>query len=84
MAFQEGFSSDEGESGNSQGCLLFEYLERGQPYSREPLADKVLFLFHPEWLYYIVPVIFIWYNKLERIQLFLPRRYLILPSIARN
>lgn len=41
MAFLEGFSSDEGESGSSQGCLLFEYLERDQPYSREPLADKV-------------------------------------------
>lgn len=48
MAFQEGFSSDEGEFGNSQGCLLFEYLERDQPYSREPLANKVLFVFHPE------------------------------------
>lgn len=41
MAFQEGFSSDEGETGNSQGCLLFEYLERDPPYSREPLANKV-------------------------------------------
>ncbi|CAA2992713.1 Hypothetical predicted protein [Olea europaea subsp. europaea] len=41
MAFLEGFSSDEGESGSSQGCLLFEYLERDQPYSREPLADKI-------------------------------------------
>ncbi|XP_022846610.1 uncharacterized protein LOC111369358 isoform X1 [Olea europaea var. sylvestris] len=41
MAFQEGFSSDEGEPGSSQGCLLFEYLERDQPYSREPLADKI-------------------------------------------
>lgn len=40
MAFQEGFSSDEGESGSSQGCL-FEYLERAPPYSREPLANKV-------------------------------------------
>ncbi|KAA8532670.1 hypothetical protein F0562_032703 [Nyssa sinensis] len=40
-ALQEGFSSDEGESGNSQGCLLFEYLERDPPYSREPLADKI-------------------------------------------
>ncbi|KAK2968992.1 hypothetical protein RJ640_021909, partial [Escallonia rubra] len=38
---QEGFSSDEGESRNSQGCLLFEYLERDPPYSREPLADKI-------------------------------------------
>lgn len=36
---QEGFSSDDGEAGNSQG-LLFEYLERDAPYSREPLADK--------------------------------------------
>ncbi|KAL2509666.1 hypothetical protein Fot_33313 [Forsythia ovata] len=32
---------DRGESGSSQGCLLFEYLERDQPYSREPLADKI-------------------------------------------
>ncbi|XP_075507065.1 uncharacterized protein LOC142543594 [Primulina tabacum] len=42
MAFQEGFSSDECESGSSQGCLLFEYLERDPPYFREPLADKIL------------------------------------------
>lgn len=40
-------SSDEGESESSQGCLLFEYLARDQPYCREPLADKVTFLFHP-------------------------------------
>lgn len=40
-ALQEGFSSDEGESGNSLGSLLFEYLERDPPFSREPLADKV-------------------------------------------
>lgn len=38
---QDGFSSDDGESLNSQGHLLFEYLERDPPYSREPLADKV-------------------------------------------
>ncbi|XP_022945838.1 uncharacterized protein LOC111449961 isoform X1 [Cucurbita moschata] len=37
----EDCSSDEAESCNSQGCLLFEYLERDQPYSREPLADKI-------------------------------------------
>lgn len=37
---QEGFSSDDGEAGNSQG-VLFEYLERNAPYGREPLADKV-------------------------------------------
>ncbi|KDP35035.1 hypothetical protein JCGZ_09323 [Jatropha curcas] len=41
IARQEDFSSDEGESMNSQGCLLFEYLERDPPYSREPLADKI-------------------------------------------
>ncbi|KAM7487663.1 hypothetical protein LguiB_025147 [Lonicera macranthoides] len=40
-ALQEGFSSDEGESGNSLGSLLFEYLERDPPFSREPLADKI-------------------------------------------
>lgn len=39
--FQEGFSSDESESGSSQGALLFEYLARDQPYGREPLADKI-------------------------------------------
>lgn len=39
---QEGFSSDDGEGGgSSRGCLLFEYLERDPPYSREPLANKV-------------------------------------------
>ncbi|XP_010279345.1 PREDICTED: uncharacterized protein LOC104613287 isoform X2 [Nelumbo nucifera] len=41
IALQEGFSSDDGESGNSCGCLLFEFLERDPPYSREPLADKI-------------------------------------------
>ncbi|KAM0983540.1 hypothetical protein TB2_010867 [Malus domestica] len=38
----EDCSSDEGESINSQGCLLFEYFERDLPYCREPLADKIL------------------------------------------
>lgn len=38
---QEGFSSDDSESGTPQGRLLFEYLEHGQPYGREPLADKI-------------------------------------------
>ncbi|KAG9450515.1 hypothetical protein H6P81_010480 [Aristolochia fimbriata] len=41
VGLQEGFSSDDGEVGNSQGRLLFEYFERDQPYSREPLADKI-------------------------------------------
>nr|XP_024929219.1 uncharacterized protein LOC107418612 isoform X2 [Ziziphus jujuba var. spinosa] len=40
-ALQEGFSSDEGDARNSRGVLLFEYLERDPPYSREPLADKI-------------------------------------------
>ncbi|CAI9096145.1 OLC1v1032228C2 [Oldenlandia corymbosa var. corymbosa] len=38
---QEGFSSDESEPGSSQGCLLFEYFERDQPYGRQPLADMI-------------------------------------------
>ncbi|TQD82996.1 hypothetical protein C1H46_031429 [Malus baccata] len=37
---QEGFSSDDGEAGNSRGVLLFEFLEQDAPYGREPLADK--------------------------------------------
>lgn len=48
---QEGFLSDEGESGNLQGDLLFEYLEHDPPYGREPLTDKassVLLLYHLE------------------------------------
>ncbi|KAJ0632649.1 hypothetical protein HanLR1_Chr17g0667511 [Helianthus annuus] len=39
---QEGFSSDDGDSVSSEGCLLFEYMERNQPWGREPLADKIL------------------------------------------
>ncbi|XP_023550272.1 uncharacterized protein LOC111808496 [Cucurbita pepo subsp. pepo] len=41
IGLQEDCSSDEAESLNSQGQLLFEHLERDLPYSREPLADKV-------------------------------------------
>jgi hypothetical protein len=40
---QGGFSSDDGEAGNSQGVLLFEFLEQDPPYCREPLADKVCY-----------------------------------------
>lgn len=44
IAAQEGFSSsDESDSANSHGSLIFEYLEKDPPYSREPLADKVCF-----------------------------------------
>ncbi|KAB1212488.1 hypothetical protein CJ030_MR5G001022 [Morella rubra] len=38
---QEGFSGDDGESRNSQGTLLFEFLEQNAPYCREPLSDKI-------------------------------------------
>ncbi|KAJ8769824.1 hypothetical protein K2173_008231 [Erythroxylum novogranatense] len=37
----EDASSDESESLNAQGYLLFEYFERDPPYSREPLTDKI-------------------------------------------
>ncbi|CAL9084639.1 unnamed protein product [Musa textilis] len=42
FSLEDGSSSDEGDAENSQGCLLFEYLEQDSPYHREPLADKVL------------------------------------------
>ncbi|CAA6671337.1 unnamed protein product [Spirodela intermedia] len=38
---QESSSSDDLDAENSQGLLLFEFLERDLPYSREPLADKI-------------------------------------------
>ncbi|GAU51628.1 hypothetical protein TSUD_140390 [Trifolium subterraneum] len=41
LSVQEGFSSDESETGNAQD-LLFEYFDQDPPYSREPLADKIL------------------------------------------
>ncbi|XP_076956013.1 uncharacterized protein LOC143631035 isoform X1 [Bidens hawaiensis] len=49
-ALQEGFSSDDGESMKPQSCLSFEYLERSQPWGREPLTDKILDLacYYPE------------------------------------
>ncbi|XVE82221.1 hypothetical protein DITRI_Ditri15bG0130300 [Diplodiscus trichospermus] len=36
-----GSSSDESDSCNPPGQLIFEYLEHDQPFSREPLADKI-------------------------------------------
>ncbi|GMI80161.1 hypothetical protein like AT4G16100 [Hibiscus trionum] len=41
-----GSSSDEGDGCNppSQQQLIFEYLEHDQPFSREPLADKITVL----------------------------------------
>ncbi|XP_054792670.1 uncharacterized protein LOC129298271 [Prosopis cineraria] len=41
-AMQEGFSSDDSDTGNRQDLLVFEYFEQDPPYSREPLADKVI------------------------------------------
>ncbi|KAK7314590.1 hypothetical protein VNO77_33116 [Canavalia gladiata] len=37
---QEGFSSDDSETGSPQD-LLFEYFDQDPPYSREPLTDKI-------------------------------------------
>lgn len=42
IALQESSSGDDSETRSSQGGLLFEYLERAPPYSREPLACKIL------------------------------------------
>ncbi|XVE65565.1 hypothetical protein DITRI_Ditri08aG0009900 [Diplodiscus trichospermus] len=39
-----GSSSDESDACNPPGQLIFEYLEHDQPFSREPLADKILVL----------------------------------------
>ncbi|XVF66167.1 hypothetical protein PTKIN_Ptkin10aG0013600 [Pterospermum kingtungense] len=36
-----GSSSDESDICNPPGQLIFEYLEHDQPFSREPLADKI-------------------------------------------
>uniref|UniRef100_A0ACD5VIF6 Uncharacterized protein n=1 Tax=Avena sativa TaxID=4498 RepID=A0ACD5VIF6_AVESA len=38
---QEGFSSDDSESGDTHGRLLFQYLEFDSPFCREPLTDKI-------------------------------------------
>ncbi|KAM0893972.1 hypothetical protein ACQ4PT_024775 [Festuca glaucescens] len=38
---QEGFSSDDGESVDTHGRLLFQYLEFDSPFCREPLSDKI-------------------------------------------
>ncbi|XP_051209831.1 uncharacterized protein [Lolium perenne] len=38
---QEGFSSDDGESLDNHGRLLFQYLEFDSPFCREPLSDKI-------------------------------------------
>lgn len=41
IGIQGDSSSDDGETLNSQGRLIFEYFERVLPFSREPLADKI-------------------------------------------
>lgn len=40
-SLHEGFSSDDGELGNSQEQLVFQYLEHDPPFCREPLFDKI-------------------------------------------
>lgn len=49
-AVQEGFSSDDSETGNSRDFLLFEFFEQDTPYNREPLADKASYYIY----YYLV------------------------------
>lgn len=46
----KGFSSDDGGSVNSQGYLVFQYLEHDTPFQREPLFGKIseLALCYPE------------------------------------
>ena len=78
MAFQEGFSSDEGETGSSQGCLLFEYLERDPPYSREPLANKVPCVSYHKY-FFIISCQDLCFGKQ-----FIFHRYLILLSNSLN
>ncbi|KAI3932892.1 hypothetical protein MKX01_031874 [Papaver californicum] len=39
-----GTCSDDGELGIPPGKLIFQYMEREAPYSREPLADKIAVL----------------------------------------
>ncbi|CAN0855622.1 hypothetical protein LINGRAHAP2_LOCUS6274 [Linum grandiflorum] len=36
-----GSSSDEGESSSSPSELVFEYMERASPFTRQPLADQI-------------------------------------------
>ncbi|PKA59690.1 hypothetical protein AXF42_Ash011814 [Apostasia shenzhenica] len=44
VSSQDGFSSDDSDSGDSQVSLIFEYLEHDQPFCRQPLADKIFHL----------------------------------------
>ncbi|KAL9267143.1 hypothetical protein AKJ16_DCAP02636 [Drosera capensis] len=41
MLLQGGFWNNDGEPGNSREYLLFEFLERALPHTREPLAEKI-------------------------------------------
>ncbi|KAK9676224.1 hypothetical protein RND81_11G062700 [Saponaria officinalis] len=40
-ALHETLLNDQGESGTSQGSLLFQYFEHNLPFCREPLVDKI-------------------------------------------
>jgi hypothetical protein len=44
-ADQDGFSSDDSESGNQELYPVFQYMEHDAPYGRQPLADMVHFFF---------------------------------------
>ncbi|KAL9262928.1 hypothetical protein AKJ16_DCAP04860 [Drosera capensis] len=41
MLLRGGFWNNDGEPGNSREYLLFEFLERALPHTREPLAEKI-------------------------------------------
>ncbi|KAL6626285.1 hypothetical protein ACP70R_030011 [Stipagrostis hirtigluma subsp. patula] len=40
-ADQEGFCCDDSESGNQELCPVFQYMEHGAPYGRQPLSDMI-------------------------------------------
>uniref|UniRef100_J3KZ65 Uncharacterized protein n=1 Tax=Oryza brachyantha TaxID=4533 RepID=J3KZ65_ORYBR len=41
---QDGFSSDDSESGNQELYPVFQYMEHNAPYGRQPLADMISLL----------------------------------------
>ncbi|KAF0918718.1 hypothetical protein E2562_025841 [Oryza meyeriana var. granulata] len=43
-ADQDGFSSDDSESGNQELYPVFQYMEHDAPYGRQPLADMISLL----------------------------------------
>ncbi|KAG8052060.1 hypothetical protein GUJ93_ZPchr0001g32439 [Zizania palustris] len=43
-ADQDGFSSDDSETGNQESYPVFQYMEHDAPYGRQPLADMISLL----------------------------------------